>query len=538
MLTDGLSLLQGSTVTNLTIESGDTLPTGSNEVGKLFNRTGATAPGLYVYDGTSWVLSAGAAGPLNDGDYTDVEVSGSGAVITVKDTAPAIAAKVNSVDPQTSGIAQHSGAVTVVTTAPGGSQLNVAGAGQEFSFSASGSFTVNATPPDGRMFGPVWVSNTSGSAITMGLPAIGGLTWVDDNTGTAITEISVGANSRVGGLLVHRLGSQLRVMGLPVIGGGGGGYDTPAEVRDALQTLTGTDRLSATAIRDLPSSSSFALATIDHNGGGANPIVGDTLTATLASGWTAAGQWFRDNAEIVSATALTYLTEQAGDHNFRIVLGDATFTSNTLTVSAPPPPGGDMEFVQASAFNGDFGTDLTRTFGANSTVGNHILAAFIIANETSAVSGTSATVDASPVVSTENRAWALKTLSVGDAVTTRPYTLTPGWIWEGFAIEVSGDTPVFDSFYTTVDSTFSPTPRTIEITVAEDNSMVMVVITQQAARDISFSAGLTGVGNDIPDRYACGAWGKFDAGVHTLTITPSADTQFNAMVAFVWSPGS
>ena len=73
MLTDGLSLLQGSSVTNLTIESGDTLPTGSNEVGKLFNRTGAVAPGLYVYNGTSWVVGTGAGG---DGSQL---LSGSGA---------------------------------------------------------------------------------------------------------------------------------------------------------------------------------------------------------------------------------------------------------------------------------------------------------------------------------------------------------------------------------------------------------------------------------------------------------------------------
>lgn len=134
-------------------------------------------------------------------------------------TTAALGDKLNAASPTSTGIAQHTGAFNIPTMTPGGSVLESDAGGREYSYSASGAFTINSTPPDGRVFGPVGVSNTSGSAITRSLPAIDGLTWINDNDGATLAEISIGANSRVE-FMVRRLGSQLRVIGLPVAGGG------------------------------------------------------------------------------------------------------------------------------------------------------------------------------------------------------------------------------------------------------------------------------------------------------------------------------
>ena len=53
MYFDGINLAEGSTVQNLTVQSGDTFPAAAT-VGELFYKTGS-GQGLFVYDGGTWV---------------------------------------------------------------------------------------------------------------------------------------------------------------------------------------------------------------------------------------------------------------------------------------------------------------------------------------------------------------------------------------------------------------------------------------------------------------------------------------------------
>lgn len=59
MLTDTVTLLDGSIADNLAIKSGDTLPTGV--VGEVFYKTGVDA-GLYVHDGSDWAITGSGGG--------------------------------------------------------------------------------------------------------------------------------------------------------------------------------------------------------------------------------------------------------------------------------------------------------------------------------------------------------------------------------------------------------------------------------------------------------------------------------------------
>lgn len=262
---------------------------------------GANVTLTYDDSGNTLTIAAtggGGGGDLVDGNYGDVTVSGGGTVITINSDvvtfakmqeiatgtvigrttagtgnpetitmaalktaldvgiadvsglSAALGDKLNAASPTSTGIAQHTGAFNLPTTAPGGAVLESDAGGREYSFSTSGAFTINATPPDGRVFGPVGVSNTDINPITRTLPVIGGLTWINDNDGSTLTELAIDANSRIE-FVVRRLGTQLRVIGLPA-GSTGGGYDTPEEVRGALETLTGANRLDASAIQNLP----------------------------------------------------------------------------------------------------------------------------------------------------------------------------------------------------------------------------------------------------------------------------------------------
>jgi hypothetical protein len=130
------------------------------------------------------------------------------------------------------------------------------------------------------------------------------------------------------------------------------GPGTAEEIRDALETLTGTDRLSATALDALPETARDALAsltganrlsadaikdlptltpgdpvTITHDGAGEDPVVGDTLTATPAAGWGGPFQWTRDDGtgpeDIVGATAGTHVVvEDDEETEMGVIFGD------------------------------------------------------------------------------------------------------------------------------------------------------------------------------------------------------------------------
>lgn len=59
MLSDTFTLIDGSSVDNLAFKSGSSLPAGS--IGELFYKTGSSQ-GLYIYDGTTWVLLGSGSG--------------------------------------------------------------------------------------------------------------------------------------------------------------------------------------------------------------------------------------------------------------------------------------------------------------------------------------------------------------------------------------------------------------------------------------------------------------------------------------------
>jgi hypothetical protein len=199
--------------------------------------------------------------------------------------------------------------------------------------------------------------------------------------------------------------------------------------------------------------------------------------------------------------------------------------------------GSDLNFVKATTVMvGQFGSDLSLTFGSNAAAGNHILAAFIIDDQGRTVSGTGATVDSSPNIGTGHRGWGLRTPSIGSAQSVFAYALSSGWSWGGFAIEATGDAPVFDAAFTATEDSISSAERTLGITVASDNSLVVLLLADQNERTWTFGANMTGLNNATPS-YHVAAWGKFAAGSHNITYTPNSGTQLNAVAAFVWSPG-
>lgn len=82
---------------------------------------------------------------------------------------------------------------------------------------------------------------------------------------------------------------------------------------------------------------------IGEGGGGApvsitptSAVVGDTLTAVLATGWTATGyQWNRDGTPISGATSNTYtLTSADGGHLITLTVSGLVYTPTGITI--PP----------------------------------------------------------------------------------------------------------------------------------------------------------------------------------------------------------
>jgi len=78
MIIDGINLIEGSSITNLTVASGTAYPSGAN-AGELFFRTDAPNIGLYAYDGTSWA-SVGGGSSYTAG--TGITLSGSAFSLT------------------------------------------------------------------------------------------------------------------------------------------------------------------------------------------------------------------------------------------------------------------------------------------------------------------------------------------------------------------------------------------------------------------------------------------------------------------------
>ena len=74
-------------------------------------------------------------------------------------------------------------------------------------------------------------------------------TWDSEGEGDGIQDIVAGTN-----ISIDKTDPKNPIIS-STGGGGGSGYETPAEVRDALQSLTGENRLNASAVKNLPSGS-------------------------------------------------------------------------------------------------------------------------------------------------------------------------------------------------------------------------------------------------------------------------------------------
>lgn len=70
MLYDGINLINGSSINNLTVVTGATLPVAEeSSIGELFYKTG-TGAGLYSYDGAAWNTVGG--GQSGSSDWPDI----------------------------------------------------------------------------------------------------------------------------------------------------------------------------------------------------------------------------------------------------------------------------------------------------------------------------------------------------------------------------------------------------------------------------------------------------------------------------------
>lgn len=212
--------------------------------------------------------------------------------------------------------------------------------------------------------------------------------------------------------------------------------------------------------------------------------------------------------------------------------------SDTKTVTPLAAGGGGgtgLNFVSASAVRaGQFGSDATLTFPSNVAAGNHVLAAFGTDSQSRNFSGTGATLDGTSDQSTSFRGQGLRIPSVVTPATVFPFTLTTGWNFGGGAIEVSGPAPVPDASFGGFDASGNGDERQLSVTVAEDNSMVLLLLAPVDTRTWTWGSGLTNIASGD---YAPMAWVKLNAGTHILRFTPSAPVILNGYAAFVWSPG-
>ena len=135
------------------------------------------------------------------------------------------------------------------------------------------------------------------------------------------------------------------------------GNMTAAEIRDELASLTGSNRLDATAIKNLPTLTAGDPVTVTHDGAGEDPVTGDTLTVTFAAGWTGSIQWTRDDVNITDETNPTYLLVMADEGTeVKPVITGLGFigTGWTIAASLTAPAAfdtGDWSIVDATTIN-------------------------------------------------------------------------------------------------------------------------------------------------------------------------------------------
>jgi len=102
MLIDGISLSEGSKITNLTVNSGAAFP-GQADLGEMFYKTSATA-GLYYYNGTAWTIIADSSAFTPIAHATDETLHLTSAQNTWLDSVSASAAEVNYLSGVTSAV--------------------------------------------------------------------------------------------------------------------------------------------------------------------------------------------------------------------------------------------------------------------------------------------------------------------------------------------------------------------------------------------------------------------------------------------------
>lgn len=130
--------------------------------------------------------------------------SSSGTGGLVRATGPTISA------PTITGVSTYSGAVNLVETALGDFVAHTADGPQLTStMTAGATLTFDATPSDGRVFGPVRVPANSGGPYDLTIPSS-----INVTTGAAITTVSVPASNQVE-LTFRRIGATNYVYGVP-----------------------------------------------------------------------------------------------------------------------------------------------------------------------------------------------------------------------------------------------------------------------------------------------------------------------------------
>lgn len=183
------------------------------------NASLVTAAALTVLDDTTVAAMVNTLGGATS--------SGTGGL--VRATAPTIDA------PVITGVAAYSGAVTLSETALGDFVAHTAaGAQVTATMTTAAELTLDATPGEGRLFGPVRVPADSGGPYTLTIPSS-----VDVTAGAAITTVSVPASGQVE-LTFKRIGSTNYVYGVPAAGGGSGTVTSVAASVPTGLTISGS----------------------------------------------------------------------------------------------------------------------------------------------------------------------------------------------------------------------------------------------------------------------------------------------------------
>lgn len=293
----------------------------------------------------------------------------------------------------------------------------------------------------------------------------------------------------------------------------------PAAFTSGQWTATAGNAQVVINITELPSNGGSAITELQYRIDGGDPVA---LTGTGTGERTISG----------------LVNGEAVDVQLRAVnaIGAADWSDiKTRTPSAGS--GGDLNVVQMATPRADFGSDLSLTFGANVAAGNHVLAALNTDDSARTFSSTLGTQDATGTPSGA-RVSGFRTNNVATPATVFAYSLSSGWSFGAVGIEVSGNAPVFDTaVYVVREDSSSGAARTINVDVAVNNSIVLVIFGGDNERSFTIGGGLTGGSHGTP-RYVHAAYGKFAAGSHTLSLTPGDSLTMGPIGVFVWSPGS